>query len=437
MSQLAITSGFHIVVGEVRRQQVLDVVRGAAFIGTLLLAWISLRPFADLGELQIGDVSTGNEAPTYLAFGGLAVLMVALAMRDNMRGLASLLTPSFMLFGAWISVTVVLSFDPGTSIRRFALTACVIAVTATMMLLPKSQNELMRWFSIAALSLLAVCYLGILLAPQFSTHLATDLQEPLLAGNWRGAFGHKNVAAGVMAMLLFLGIYVVRSGAWISGGAIVGLSSLFLFYAAGKSSLTLCFAVLLLTSLMSVFRSFWMRAILLLTPLLLLNMLSVGAVMSEGLHQLARMLPLDSTFTGRTDIWTFALQALQQRLATGYGFVAFWGSSAIQDLPEGKEWAAFSSHSHNGYLDTALGMGLPGLILLIVVLVIVPLRNFQQADRGGNGGPLAMALLRIWLFGIYLSSMESFFLDRADPTWVTFLLAVFGLHYLARYRVRA
>ena len=75
--------------------------------------------------MQIGDVSTGNEAPTYLAFGGLAVLTVALAMRDNMRGLATLLTPSFMLFGAWICVTVVLSFDPGTSIRRFALTACV------------------------------------------------------------------------------------------------------------------------------------------------------------------------------------------------------------------------------------------------------------------------------------------------------------------------
>lgn len=437
MSGLAITSGFHAVVGEVRRQQVLDVVRGAAFIGALLLAWISLRPFADLGELEIGDVSTGNEAPTYLAFGCLAVLMVALAMRNDLRGLKSLLTPSFMLFGAWIGVTVVLSFDPGTSIRRLALTACVVAVTASMLLLPKSQNELMRWFSIAVLILLAVCYLGILLAPQLSIHQASDLREPLLAGDWRGAFGHKNVAAGVVAMLLFLGIYVARSGAWISGGTIIVLASLFLLNAAGKSSLTLCISVLLLTSLTSLFRSLWMRAILLLTPLLLLNLLSIGTVMSDGLAGLARLLPLDSTFTGRTDIWTFALQSLQQRLATGYGFVAFWGSSAIQELPEGKEWAALASHSHNGYLDTALGMGLPGLILLVVVLVIVPLRNFQAAERIGNDGPLAMALLRIWLFGLYLSSMESFFLDRADPTWFTFLLAVFGLHYLARFRVQA
>jgi O-antigen ligase len=171
-----------------------------------------------------------------------------------------------------------------------------------------------------------------------------------------------------------------------------------------------------------------------LLPLLLFNLLSVGTVMSEGLAEIAKQLPLDSTFTGRTDIWTFAVQALQLRLPTGYGFSAFWGSSSIQNLPEGKEWAAFASHSHNGYLDAALGMGLPGLALLILVVVIEPFRNFHKADIGGNNGPLTMAMLQIWLFGLYLSSMESFFLDRADPIWFTFLLALFGLHYLARFR---
>jgi O-antigen ligase len=164
-------------------------------------------------------------------------------------------------------------------------------------------------------------------------------------------------------------------------------------------------------------------------------LLSVGTVMNDGLENVARMLPFDTSFTGRTDIWTFAFQALQQRLSIGYGFAAFWGSRSIQDLPEGKEWAEFASHSHNGYLDSALAMGLPGLMLLIAVLVIGPLKNFHAADRGGNGGPLALMLLQIWLFGLYLSSMESFFLDRADPLWFTLLLGVFGLHYLARFRV--
>jgi O-antigen ligase len=158
--------------------------------------------------------------------------------------------------------------------------------------------------------------------------------------------------------------------------------------------------------------------------------------MDDGLAEIAKALPLDSSFTGRTEIWAFALQSLQLRLPTGYGFEAFWGTDTIRNIPGGMEWVEYASHSHNGYLDTALSMGLPGLALLIAVLVIAPLRNFHAADRSGNDGPLAMALLRIWLFGLYLASLESFFLDRADPTWFTFLLAVFGLHYLARFRVR-
>ena len=415
----------------------MDIVRGATFVGVLLLTWVTLHPFADLSDMQLSDVTTGNETLTYVAFGCVAVLALALVMRDNMRGLTALLSPGYILFGGWMVATVLLSLDPGTSIRRLVLTACVIAVAAALMLLPKSQNELMRWFSIAALALLAICYLGLLLAPNLSIHLATDAQEPALAGDWRGSFGHKNMAAAMMAMLLFLGIYVVRSGAWISGAVTIGLAALFLLNAEGKSSLALCMAVLVLTSLAATVRSFWLRAGMLLTPLLLLNLLGIGTVMSDSLAAIAKLLPLDSSFTGRTDIWTFGLQAAELRLPTGYGFAAFWGGSAVQNLPDGMEWAAQASHSHNGYLDTTLTMGLPGLALLIVVLVIAPLRNFHAADRGGNNGPLAMVLLRIWLFGLYLSALESFFLDRADPLWFTFILAVFGLHYLARFRLSA
>jgi len=170
--------------------------------------------------------------------------------------------------------------------------------------------------------------------------------------------------------------------------------------------------------------------------LLLPHLGLVGTVINSSLAAVVRALPIDSTFTGRTDIWTFAVQALRLRLLTGYGFSAFWGGSSIQNLPQGMEWAEYASHSHNGYLDTALTMGLPGLALLIVVLVFGPLRDFHTADRNGNGGPLATLLFQLWLFTLYLSTMESFFLDRVDPMWFTFLIAVFGLHYLARFRAK-
>jgi O-antigen ligase len=269
-----------------------------------------------------------------------------------------------------------------------------------------------------------------------SIHLATDTQEPHLAGDWRGSFGHKNVAAAIMAMLVFIGIYIIRSGARLSGIAIIALSALFLIKAEGKSSTALLVMVLCMTQVTTIVRPFWARVTIMLVPLLAMNLLSVGTVINPELEQIVSLLPIDTTFTGRTDIWTFAIQALQLRLPTGYGFAAFWGSSSVQNLPQGMEWAEYASHSHNGYLDTALAMGLPGVALLIAALVIAPLRDFQNVDRGGNNGPLAMMLLQIWLFGLYLSSMESFFLDRADPMWFTFLIAVFGLHYLARFRLR-
>ena len=426
-----------VVLARLRRLAVIDLVRGATFVGALLLAWMTLHPFADLGSPEIKDAATGNEVPTYLAFGCLGVLALTLALRDSWRGLSTLLTPAFVLFAGWLVVSVILSQDPGTSVRRLALTACVIAVAAALMLLPKSQHELMRWLALTSLVLLAACYLGILLAPSVAMHLATDAQEPQLAGNWRGVFGHKNMAAGVMAMLVFVGIYVVRSGAWLSGVAITLLSLVFLVYTAGKSSLALTLVVLALTSVLGLVRPFWLRAGMLLSPLLLLNLFSVGTVLFDGVAELAQQLPLDASFTGRADIWSFAVESLRQRLATGYGFAAFWGTDMIRNLPEGKEWAEFASHSHNGYLDTALATGLPGLALLLIALVIAPLRNLDAAERGGNGGPLLLLLAQIWLFGLYLSSLESFFLDRADPLWFTFLLAVFGLHYLARFRLRA
>jgi O-antigen ligase len=437
VNQSGFASDFRAVVGELRRQQVRDVARGAVFVCALLLAWISLRPFIDLGDSQLRDAATGNETLTYLVFSCLAAFAIGLAMRDNVAGLMTLVSPGFLLFGGWIGISVFLSSDPATSMRRVVATALVAAVTASLMLLPRNQTELARWFSIAAIGLLAICYLGVLIVPHLSIHLASDLMEQQLAGDWRGSFGHKNLAAGMMAMLLFIGIYVLRSGAWVSGIAILTLSGLFLVNTTGKSSLALCVVVLLLSSLVTTIRSLWLRAIIFLAPLVLLNVFTLGTVMNDTLAEIVSKLPFDTSFTGRTDVWTFAVQALQLRLFTGYGFEAFWGGGEMRNLPEGMEWTATAAHSHNGYLDTALGIGLPGLAILVAVLVIAPLRNFHVADRGGNGGHLTMLLFRLWLFGLYLSSLESFFLDRADPLWFTFLMAVFGLHYLARYRLKA
>ena len=234
MSQVPTTAEAHALLDAVRRQDVMDVVRGATFIGVLLLAWVSLHPFTDLSNVLLVDLTNGNEALTYLLFGACAALMLWLVARDNWPALMSLVSPGYAMLGGWIMVTVVLSGEPGTSIRRLALTLCVIAVAATLPLLAKTQSELPRWLGIAALALLAICYLGVMLVPHLSMHLATDAQEPALAGNWRGTFGHKNVAAAVMATLVFIGIYVARAGNLVCGAFVIVLALVFLFLHGGQ-----------------------------------------------------------------------------------------------------------------------------------------------------------------------------------------------------------
>ena len=96
MSQLVDASEIRELAAGIERQQVMDIVRGATFVGTLLLGWISLHPFESLGDMQIGDVSAGNELATYAMFGALSVLTIALAMRNDARGLATLLSPAFV-----------------------------------------------------------------------------------------------------------------------------------------------------------------------------------------------------------------------------------------------------------------------------------------------------------------------------------------------------
>ncbi|MDR3490046.1 MAG: O-antigen ligase [Bradyrhizobium sp.] len=435
----AVGGQFSLIASVLGRLEVLQIARCVIFLATVLAIWVSLRPFPDLTATDFTDVESGKFASTYITLGMLSIVAVALTASQNLKAFHSLMTPAFVLLCCWIGINTLFSHDVGLSFQRLILTACVVALAASLLLLPHSQAELDLWLATAALILLALCYLGVLLAPKYSMHTAGDMFEEHLAGDWRGSFGHKNVAAPIMAMLIFVGLYLTSRKSLISGIAIAGLSSVFLVFSGGKSAMGLFVLTLVLSSLVYALKSVWLRAIVCFLPLLTLNALTVGSVFDDRLAEVVKLLPIDTTFTGRTDIWEFAISSLGLRPFLGYGFAAFWGTDSIEKLVKNEqyEWAATASHSHNGYLDTALTMGYPGLALIIFIFVYSPLKDFSVAARSGNAGPLAKLFMRLWLFGIYLSSMESFLLDRADPIWFTFLVAVFGLHYISRFRLKS
>jgi O-antigen ligase len=410
--------------------------RGLAFIAAASLAWITLKPFGDLGSADALDLRDGREIPTYLCFGGLAVLCLLQVVESDHRGLRCLMTPSFLGLAAWIGLTCATSQDVGTSLKRAVLSGLVAIVAASLMLLPRGCSHLASLLAVAAGLLLALSYFGVIFMPEYAVHQATDLGEPALVGSWRGVFAHKNDASAVFSMIAFVGLFVARSGRSAEGWLICGLSLLFVALSGGKSSTILCAAsvIVSLAALRGGRAIPWTLG--LATPLVALNAMGVGSAASPQLAAISASLPLDTTFTGRIEIWRFVLGEIPRRLFLGHGFSAFWNSEAVRRAAaDADSWVGNAAHAHNGYLDAMLSMGAPGLAFVLWALVVQPMMDIRSAARANADPALLLMLTQIWLFGAYLSSLESFFFDRNNPIWITFLFAVFGLRYIASYRV--
>ena len=403
-------------------------------VAALLLVLVTLDPFPDLRSEAATTVVAGRMALTYISWGLLAAVAVLLVAATDAPALKSLVTPLHLCLVGWLLINIVFSESRGVSIQRFVLAASVTSLAVLLPLLPPTQRSFNLCLGAAALVLLALCYLGIVLAPQYSIHTALDVTEPQLAGDWRGSFGHKNVASPVMTILVYVGIYLTAVGSFVMGPVIAALAGIFLIFTGGKTSSVLCLAIYVLASLVYVTRSLWLKRLICFVPLIAMNLLTVGSVMSPALGGMTRLLPLDPTFTGRSAIWEFALAAVAEKPLIGHGYAAFWDDVSARQTAQGSEWATSAAHSHNSYLDLAVTIGLPGLALVVLVFVLAPLGNFQSAQAHNRSNALAKLFLTIWLFGLYYGATETFLLDRQNPIWFMFALAVAGLHFLARFQ---
>lgn len=419
---------------ELAKLNVVQMARCLVVVAALLLVMITLDPFPDLRSEDVATVVRGRMALNYITFGLLAVIGVLFVLTTDAPSLKTLVTPLHLCLVGWMLINVVLSESREVSIQRFVLAASVTSLAVILPLLPPSQRSFNLCLGGAALLLLAVCYLGVILAPQYSIHSALDITEPLLAGDWRGSFGHKNVASPVMTILVYAGIYLSAVGSFVMGPAIALLAGIFLIFTGGKTSSVLCLAIYALASLVYVTRSLWLKRIICFAPLIVMNLLTVGSVMSPALGSITRALPVDPTFTGRSDIWEFALSAVAEKPVIGHGYAAFWDGVTERQTTQGSEWAVTAAHSHNSYLDLAVTIGLPGLLLVVLIFVVAPLRNFQQVQAHNRSNALGKLFLTIWLFGLYFGTTETFLLERQNPVWFMFALAVTGLHFLARFQ---
>jgi exopolysaccharide production protein ExoQ len=154
--------------------------------------------------------------------------------------------------------------------------------------------------------------------------------------------------------------------------------------------------------------------------------LAVICFTAENLGSLTEMMGRDPHLTGRTTLWKLSVADIVQRPVVGYGYRAFWSKTSrpARLIREESHWED-APHSHNGYIDLTLGLGLVGLGAYLSAFVSVARRAYRlfiSTNEGYGKWPLTYLSL-IFLYQL----TESSIVTGDTIFWILFCSLAFSL----------
>ena len=416
------------------RIEAVPLLVGALALFAILALWTQVQPFASLSDYGVlNDPTQSNAARRNVTLLIMGAALLLIWRRGQLGLLWQACNPLLVAIFVWFAFTALLSPAPGLALNRLVLAGVVIVIAACLPLLFTRMESFAAVLGMATSGAILLCFGGAIFLPDLAIHSLRDTVEQGLAGDWRGMFRHKNDLAPMAIHFTLVGILLWQLRWRFWGGAIILGALLLLALSGGKTA-----SLLLLPSLLGAMLIIRLgdRGAALVALMLLggLALLTVGSVAFPPIGALVAHLP-DPSFTGRADIWQLALEAIGKRPLTGYGYNVFWDTGATYLVAGTGDTAALVSHAHNGFLDTALSAGLPGLLLVIFWAGIAPLQHIAVIKRRRMGfaeRAFLQYLVSAWLFTLLVSNLEAILFNRGDSIWFTGLLAIICLRFWAR-----
>ena len=406
------------------------LIRSALFFGVFLQVWLTASPFPDLSDPKLLEpVGDGNLTGQLLEIFVTASLVAFLYF--HRLGVAfKALTPILIITLLWFACSTIFSLHPALAARRLILAALTIFKATTFLLLPVNRSHFVRLLAVGTVIILTLCYFGVIFLPERSIHQLTDVAEPDLQGNWRGFFTHKNGAGAGMVLLIFFGIYIIRSSAPILGTLIVTLASVFLKFTESKSPITLLPLVLVFSLILPRLRNPAAKIFAAICMPVIIGVMTVGSVEFDFVHRVVGQLLSDPSFTGRDVIWRFALDHVAERPIIGFGYQAFWGTSELlNNWTYLKSWGYRASDAHNGFLNIAVMTGVVGLVISMIWIFGQPLFDQMRAPSSKLDPALNTLFLQIWLFALYISGFESEVFSGGSIAWFMMVVSIIGFRF--------
>jgi exopolysaccharide production protein ExoQ len=403
-----------------------------AFVALLLLIFVGLDAFSPPPVIaQFGGVQEAShgDALRQIAYLSVAGMIALTAIQRFGLGALRALPVSMGLLLAWCLASALWAPETNIVLRRAGLEVVVVMSLLLSVETLGASRAFMLWRWLLA-AVLLVNFLSIPLIPA-ARHAGGEI-DPALVGNWRGLYGHKNVAGSVCAITAILFLFS-KTGQrnWI-GIAIAAAACLFLAMTHSKSSAG--FLVVALTAGL-LYRVSWRdglsRAILAAVAALFAVALAAFALIDAD--RIARALGDPTEFTGRAAIWAAEFRYIADHPLLGAGFGTFTDTrtqSPLHNYVSGS-WVDAVSHGHNGYLQVFVTIGGIGFLLTMIALLVAPARRFWSLDWQETAfKPMLFAL---FIFSILHNFMESDFLEGDGVVWSSLLLVIAALNVTARH----
>lgn len=283
----------------------------------------------------------------------------------------------------------------------------------------EKQVKLVAWtFGIGAV-LSAVLAVGI---PAMGQHGADH------PGAWKGIYDYKNTLGSMMVLgaIAFLLMPVkqskYRSLKWVG----FGLSFALILMSTAKGALVMFF---LLLSVMYFYRNFrWRGKIsVLISDIMIMILGCVGTFVFMNWVTLLTGLGKDPTLTGRTILWGFIINKIQENPWLGYGRASFWAKNSVYGTEAGELVGTnfVAPHAHNGFLDLGLDVGLVGGSLFLISLIttfVLALKQAYATEKSEEMWPLAFLV-----FLVMNNMTESYLLRLSNIYWVLYTVVVFSV----------
>lgn len=236
----------------------------------------------------------------------------------------------------------------------------------------KEQLRLLAWmFGISVL----LCLVFGLALPSYGVMgmgAQVDGQNMAHVGTWRGVYTHKNLLGRNMVLSTVVFLLFANSGGkhyWLGWlGCIFSVALILL--STSKSALIGLLTILCLLPFYRALRWNYTLAVPFFISVILVGG-STAMVLVGNAEAILGAFGRDLTLTGRTELWAAVLDKIWNRPWLGYGYSGFWqgwnGESA--DIWLTQKW--LPPHSHNGFLDLWVDLGLLGLLLFVLSFLII------------------------------------------------------------------